>query len=48
MPISGESVFEKISTEYYSLTASEKKAADYVLAHQQQTQFMSITELSDA
>lgn len=48
MPISGESVFEKISTAYYSLTASEKKTADYVMSHQQQTQFMSITELSDA
>lgn len=43
-----ESVFERISNEYYTLTASEKKTADYVIAHQGETQFMSISELSDA
>lgn len=48
MPNEDESVFGKISGAYYSLTASEKKAADYVLAYQRETQYMSITELADA
>ena len=41
-------VFETLSNEYYNLTASEKKAADFVLSHQQQTQFLSISELAEA
>lgn len=48
MSADNQSVFERISSEYYSLTASEKKAADFVLAHQGDTQFMSISELADA
>lgn len=40
--------FEKISNAYYNLTASEKKVADYVILHQQNTQYMSISELADA
>ena len=49
MPMAHEtrSVLEKISGEYYSLTSSEKKTADYVLAHLSETQFMSITELAE-
>ena len=47
MPIGAESVAEKISAEYYNLTAAEKKTADYVLTHQQQTQFLSISELAE-
>lgn len=43
-----QNVFDKISSEYYSLTASEKKTADFVLANQGDTQFMSISELADA
>lgn len=43
-----QNVFEKISSEYYGLTASEKKTADFVLASQGDTQFMSISELADA
>lgn len=43
-----ETVSEKISAEYYNLTASEKKTADYVIAHQRETQFFSITELAEA
>ena len=43
-----QSVLEKISSEYYSLTASEKKTADYVLSHLNETQFMLISELADA
>lgn len=46
MPIDPENVFEKISAEYYSLTASEKKVADFVLSSQNGTQFLSISELA--
>ncbi len=42
------SVFSKISSSYYQLTASEKKVADYVILHQQQTQYMSISDLADS
>lgn len=50
MPMANEtqSVLEKISGEYYALTSSEKKTADYVLAHLSETQFLSISELADA
>ena len=41
-------VFDKISNIYYQLTAAEKKVADYVIAHQRDTQFMSISELAEA
>lgn len=40
-------VFETINREYYDLTASEKKAADYLMAHQEESQYMSIAELAD-
>lgn len=43
-----ESVFEKISREYYELTASEKKTADFVMNNQHDTQYMSIAELAEA
>ena len=39
-------VLETISREYYNLTASEKKCADYVASHRTET--MSITELAEA
>lgn len=39
---------EKISGEYYNLTAAEKRAADYILSHRTQCQHMSITELAEA
>lgn len=48
MPTGTESVFTKINDEYYQLTASEKKTADYVMAHQREAQFMSISELAEA
>ena len=50
MPMANEtqSVLERISNEYYSLTSSEKKTADYVLVHLNDTQFMSISELAEA
>jgi len=40
--------FEKISNAYYHLTAAEKKVADYVIIHQRDTQYMSISELAEA
>ena len=40
-------VFEKINSEYYQLTGAEKRVADYEVAHQQKTQFMSISELAE-
>jgi len=46
--ISDTSVLEKISSEYYSFTNAEKKAADYIISHSHETQIMSITELAMA
>ena len=43
-----ESVFNRITKEYYQLTASEKKLANYVVAHGQRSQTMSISELAAA
>ena len=43
-----ENVFETISQAYYDLTAAEKKTADYVMKHHDETQFMSIAELAEA
>ena len=40
--------FERISNAYYHLTAAEKKVADYVIIHQRDTQYMSISELAEA
>ena len=47
MPTENTSVYERISNDYYSLTGSEKKVADFVLSCQQETQFLSISELAD-
>ena len=41
------SVYERISNHYYSLTASEKKVADFVMSYQQETQFLSISDLAE-
>ena len=48
MPTNSESVFDKISREYYNLTISEKKTADFVMNNQHDTQYMSIAELAEA
>ena len=45
--MSESNVFETISREYYDLTASEKKVADFLMAHQQESQYMSIAELAE-
>ena len=42
-----ESVFEKISRDYYELTAAEKRTADYVMANQERCQELSIAELAE-
>ena len=39
---------ERISGEYYNLTAAEKRVADFILSHRTQCQHMSITELAEA
>jgi len=43
-----DNVFETISQAYYDLTAAEKKTADYVMKHHDETQYMSIAELAEA
>ena len=40
-------ILERIHASYYQLTATERKVADYILAHSSQVQFMSITQLAD-
>ncbi|MFI3249621.1 MAG: MurR/RpiR family transcriptional regulator, partial [Eubacteriales bacterium] len=42
-----ESIFDKITMEYYQLTGSERKVADFILKNGEKTQFMSITELAE-
>ena len=39
-------VFAQLDNEYYQLTSAEKRVADYIVAHQSQTQYMSISELA--
>lgn len=43
-----ENVFNRITREYYQLTASEKKLANFVVANGQRSQSMSISELAAA
>ena len=40
-------IFETISSQYFQLTNSEKKVADYVLAHRVDAQYLSISELAE-
>lgn len=42
------SVQSRISSAYYKLTATERKAADYLMGHLGQAQFLSISELAEA
>ena len=37
---------ERISAEYYTLTATEKKVADYIVGHRAEAQHMSISEMA--
>lgn len=41
-------VFDRLNSEYYQLTTAERKVADYVIAHQRDTQFLSISDLAEA
>ena len=43
-----QSIIGKMLQEYDRLTKSEKKIADYVYSHRQETQYISITDLSAA
>lgn len=45
--MSSEDVFTHVNREYYQLTGAEKKIADYVMLHQQECQFMSISQLAE-
>ncbi len=45
---SDQSVLDRISNDYYLLTDAERKVADYVVIHQKDTQFMSISELAES
>lgn len=42
-----DNIFANISNNYYRLTASEKKVADYILSNKAHVQFMSISELAE-
>ena len=42
-----ENIFEHIDRNYYDLTAAERKAADFVMRHQGEVQFLSIAELAE-
>lgn len=48
MPFGQRNLLERISGEYYQLTTAERKVADYVVVHQRDTQFMSISDLAEA
>ena len=43
-----DNVFELISSNYYELTASEKKIADHIIANPERVQEMGISELAEA
>ena len=42
-----DNVFEQIDRRYYDLTASERKAADFVMRHRGEVQFLAIGELAE-
>ncbi len=41
-----EDIFTRINREYYQLTSAEKKIADYLMLHQQDSQYLSISEMA--
>lgn len=45
--MTGQNIFETISSQYFQLTNSEKKVADYILGHRIDAQYMSISELAE-
>ena len=48
MALLDKSIVDIMLLQYDSFTAAEKKIVDYVLAHQKESQYISITELSAA
>ncbi len=44
--VASYNVFETISNQYFDLTNSERKVADYVLGHRMDAQYMSISDLA--
>ena len=44
--MTAHNIFETISSQYFQLTNSEKKVADYVLRHRIDVQYMSISGLT--
>lgn len=46
--IKSDNVFELISSNYYDLTASEKKIADHIIANPERVQEMGISDLAEA
>ena len=47
-PTTETGFIQRVSREYYNLTATERKVADYVVAHRAEAQHMSITDLAAA
>ena len=45
--MTAHNIFETISSQYFQLTNSEKKVADYVMRHRIDVQYMSISELAE-
>ena len=45
--MTAHNIFETNSSQYFQLTNSEKKVADYVLRHRIDVQYMSISELAE-
>lgn len=45
--MTSQNIFEMINSQYFQLTNSEKKVADYVLSHRIEAQYMSISELAE-
>lgn len=43
-----DSIFRKLTNEYYQFTAAEKRVADYVVSNGLETQTLSISELAEA
>lgn len=46
--MSKPSIFTDISNCYYQFTASEKKITNYILSHQEEVQYLSISDLAEA
>ena len=45
--MTAHNIFETISSQYFQLTNSEKKVADYVLRHRIDVQYLSLIHISE-